>query len=108
MRKLYGEGVASHTGRESCGAGRETCLEAMTAVHAGAAIEPRKYVQDADPVPVAGRPHDSARYCERTVSPAGSMNRRTRGTFVHENRETSDMFVRCRAWRTARWRRRAE
>src|SRR3954463_10583574 len=31
----YGEGVATHTGPESCGCGRETAREALTGVRAG-------------------------------------------------------------------------
>src|SRR5829696_1058615 len=31
----YGEGVASHTGPESCGCGREAAREALTGVRAG-------------------------------------------------------------------------
>lgn len=35
MKESYGEGVASHTGPESCGHGREEVDEALTGVHAG-------------------------------------------------------------------------
>ena len=31
----YGEGVANHTGPESCGCGREAAREALTGVRAG-------------------------------------------------------------------------
>lgn len=35
MKELYGEGVASHTGPESCGGGRKAIAEALTGVRAG-------------------------------------------------------------------------
>ena len=37
----YGEGLASHTGPESCGGVREGASEALTGVHVGRAIERR-------------------------------------------------------------------
>src|SRR4051812_10017036 len=41
MRVPCGEGVASHTGPESCGHAREGMVEALTGERAGWAIEPR-------------------------------------------------------------------
>ena len=35
MKESYGEGLATHTGPESCGADREVRDEALTGVHAG-------------------------------------------------------------------------
>jgi len=35
MREPYGEGVASHTGPESCGYGSNAAAEALTGVRAG-------------------------------------------------------------------------
>jgi hypothetical protein len=35
MREPYGEGVASHTGPESCGGGSNAVAEALTGVRAG-------------------------------------------------------------------------
>jgi hypothetical protein len=35
MKDLYGEGIASHTGSESCGSGRKAIAEALTGVRAG-------------------------------------------------------------------------
>jgi hypothetical protein len=45
-----GEGVAIHTGPESCGATRKGGVEALTAETAGQEIEPRKHprLRDAD------------------------------------------------------------
>jgi transposase len=38
----YGEGLANHTGPESCGGVREGAFEALTGVHIGRVIERRK------------------------------------------------------------------
>ena len=35
MKEPYGEGVANHTGPESCGGGSNAAVEALTGVHAG-------------------------------------------------------------------------
>jgi len=35
MKESYGEGVATHTGPESCAVGRKALGEALTGVHAG-------------------------------------------------------------------------
>jgi hypothetical protein len=35
MKEPYGEGVANHTGPESCGGGSNAVAEALTGVHAG-------------------------------------------------------------------------
>jgi hypothetical protein len=35
MKEPYGEGVASHTGPESCGGGSDAIAEALTGVRAG-------------------------------------------------------------------------
>jgi len=51
MKVPYGEGVATHTGPESCGCAREGTDEALTGERAGRVIEPRKgVVQSADVV----------------------------------------------------------
>jgi len=42
MKESYSEGIASHTGPESCAASREAIGEALTGVRAGQDIEPRK------------------------------------------------------------------
>jgi hypothetical protein len=44
MREPYVEGVATHDGRESCVGVREGAGEALTAVRAGWAMEPRNGV----------------------------------------------------------------
>ena len=42
MKESYGEGLASHTGPESCVDAREGMGEALTGVRSGPGIEPRK------------------------------------------------------------------
>jgi len=72
MRVPYGEGVASHTGPESCVGVREDDGEALTGVRAGWAIEPRKvFVRDAQAVLVAEGNTGSLAKRERP-DPAGS------------------------------------
>jgi RNA-directed DNA polymerase len=43
MKESYGEGLATHTGPESCGASREGGVEALTGGRAGQVIEARKW-----------------------------------------------------------------
>lgn len=87
MKELYAEGVANRSGPESWGGLREEVAQALTGASAGAVIEPRKKLPDADPVCVAGRPRGTHRYREMRSGPAGSETRRTSRTFEHENRE---------------------
>ena len=42
MKESYSEGIANHTGPESCAGSREAIGEALTGVRAGQDIEPRK------------------------------------------------------------------
>ena len=53
MQVLYGEGVATHTGPESCAGGRETVREALTGVRAGQPLSGVNSVRDADALEVA-------------------------------------------------------
>ncbi len=41
MKESYGEGVANHTGPESCGITRKSGVEALTGESTGQDIEPR-------------------------------------------------------------------
>ena len=87
MKELYAEGIASRSDPESCGRHREVPTEALTGALAGADIESRKLLPDADPLTQWGRPHTEHRDCEVPGDPAGSKTRRTPRTFKHENRE---------------------
>ena len=97
MKELYGEGLATHTDPESCAGSRKGAGEALTGVHAGRAIEPRKQpLLGADAVTIGGRQHEPARDCERGVGLARSENSGSRGRMeggcmrgisMRENRE---------------------
>lgn len=48
MRVSYDEGLASHTGSESCGGIREDAIEALTGVRAGWVSSLEKFIRSAD------------------------------------------------------------
>jgi len=63
MKVPYGEGVAIHTGPESCGGVREDMAEALTGDCAGQVLSRESLVlQDADGVNLYGRQHSLSRY----------------------------------------------
>ncbi len=73
MGTSYGEGVASHTGPESCGGGREAVVEALTGGRAGWVLSPENLtVRDADALMSCGRQNRAARHREGRTGPAGS------------------------------------
>ena len=56
MKESHREGLANHSGPESCGCARESRPEALTGEHAGCVIEPRNQQSlDADPVNQVGK-----------------------------------------------------
>ena len=62
MKEPYGEGLATHTGPESCGGPREGVGEALTGVHVGwVSSRERIHFRDADPVGLWGRQHGRVR-----------------------------------------------
>jgi len=88
MKESYGEGVATHTGPESCGAAREGGVEALTGVRAGRVLSrERTLLRGADAVGGCGRPHSAHRYREMRRSPARSETPCTYGNTSRENRE---------------------
>ena len=89
MEKSYGEGLATHTGPESCAAAREDGGEALTGESAGWATsrEIHEPLRGADAVEVGGRPHRTRRHREARTSPARSMTPRMHGNALHGNRE---------------------
>ena len=88
MKESYGEGVASHTDPESCGAGREARVEALTGARAGRVFSrERIFLRGADAVRRSGRPHPARRYREARWDPARSETPGTYGSTSHENRE---------------------
>ena len=88
MRTLYIEGVAIHGGPESCAGTREGAGEALTGVHVGRAIEPRKNLgPGCRRFQICGRQHRRQRYRELLVGPARSETPSMYGTSMRENRE---------------------
>ena len=89
MQESYGEGLATHTGPESCAADREVGGEALTGVRAGRVLS-REIIgplRGADAVEKDGRPHRARRYRETRTDPARSETPSTYGSTSHGNRE---------------------
>jgi hypothetical protein len=85
MRDSYGEGVASHTGPESCGGGREVVIEALTGESAGWVWSSEILnVRDADALMSCGRPHRAKRQRELGTGPAESKT--PKGGFASKGR----------------------
>ena len=88
MKESYGEGLATHTDPESCGATCKGGVEALTGAHAGQVFSRERIVlRGADAVRRSGRPHPAHRYRERRRDPARSKTLCTYGNTSHENRE---------------------
>jgi len=88
MKESYGEGVATHTGPESCAVGRKALGEALTGVHAG---QPLSSEINLSGVPTLLRGaegkigHDASR--ESCPDPAESKTLCMRGNSLRGNRE---------------------
>ena len=88
MKESYVEGLATHSGPESCVAAREGRCEALTGVRAGRVLSrERASLRGADAVRRSGRLHPSPRYRERRRDPARSETPCTYGNTSRENRE---------------------
>ena len=88
MKKSYGEGLATHTGPESCGAAREGSGEALTGECMGRVFSRvRILLRDADAVRRSGRPHPVHRCGEVPQSPARSETPSTYRSTSYGNRE---------------------
>src|SRR3989442_15228929 len=96
MKESYGEGVATHTGPESCAAGREDDGEALTGGRAGRVfsreihapwLRPRA-LRGADALRRSGRPHRAHRQREVRPDPARSETPGMLGHAAHGNRES--------------------
>src|SRR6058998_3721238 len=88
MKESYGEGLATHTGPESCGAACKGGTEALTGVRAGRVLSrERRSLRDADAVGESGRPHLVHRYGEVHRGPARSQTPCTCGNTSSGNRE---------------------
>jgi RNA-directed DNA polymerase len=89
MKESHGEGIAAHTGPESCAATREGRSEALTGEGAGRVFSRESSVlRDADAVERGGRLHPARRYRETRRSPARSVTPRMPGRTLRENRES--------------------
>jgi hypothetical protein len=88
MKEPYGEGVASHTGPESCGGGSNAAAEALTGVRAGRVLSREMYKdQDADVVGRHGRRNRGHRQREMPQDPARSKALSMHGNILRGNRE---------------------
>ena len=90
MEVSYGEGLATHTGPESCAVDREVGGEALTGECAGRVLSREIsgfQLRGADVLDTGGRPHRSRRYRETREDPARSETPSTHGSTSHGNRE---------------------
>src|SRR5437867_3935628 len=94
MQESHGEGLASHTGPESCVGPREGAGEALTGdVQAGYAAA-KGPLRDADAMEGGGRQDLTRRSCETGRGPARSETPRMYGSTSCENRESPGSPVR--------------
>ena len=88
MKESYGEGLATHTDPESCGATCEGGVEALTGARAGRVFSrERAALQGADDVKEIGRQHRARRQRETRTDPARSETPCTYGNTMLGNRE---------------------
>ncbi len=88
MKESYAEGLATHSGPESCVAVREDSGEALTGVRAGRVLSrEREYLRGVDAVGKSGRQYLVRRYRETLRAPARSETPCTYGNTSRENRE---------------------
>src|SRR6516164_5906886 len=88
MKESYSEGVATHTGPESCDAACEGAAEALTGVRAGrVSSRERRSLWSADAVEDGGRRRRPRRYRETLSGSARSKTPSTYGNTLRGNRE---------------------
>jgi hypothetical protein len=88
MKESYSEGVATHTGPESCDVVREGGVEALTGVRAGRVLSRESnFLRSADAVEDVGRQHRARRYRETLPDSARSETPSTYGNTLRGNRE---------------------
>ena len=105
MKVSYGEGLAAHTGSESCVGVRKGADEALTGVRIGQVLSreietpPRKrwLLRGADAVEIVGRRNWRRRYRETLLDPARSETLRMYASTLSGNREILCLFVRERS-----------
>ena len=85
MKEPYGEGLASHTGPESCTFSRKAEREALTGAHAGGVLSREIIInQSADTVHRVGRQH---RWMRQREYPLGSARSKTPACMGNSTRE---------------------
>ena len=95
MKVSYGEGLATHTGSESCIGVRKGAGEALTGVRAGQVLSreietpsrKRWLLRSADAVEIVGRQNWGRRYRETLVGSARSETLRMYASTLSGNRE---------------------
>ncbi len=88
MKESYVEGLAAHSGPESCVVAREGRGEALPGVRAGRVLSREsRFLRDADAVGEGGRPHSAHRYRKMRRDPARSETPSMYGNTSRENRE---------------------
>jgi hypothetical protein len=88
MKVSRSEGLANHTGPESCGAAREDGVEALTGEGAGRVFSRETYtLRNADALRAGGRHNRIRRYREALPSSARSQTPSTYRSTLHGNRE---------------------
>ena len=100
MEVPYGEGLATHTGPESCALARKDLGEALTGGRAGRVLsrEMHETLRGADAVGECGRPHRPWRYRESRPDPARSETPSTHGRTSYGNREVPLLAQEDGAW----------
>jgi hypothetical protein len=80
MKEPGGEGIASHTGPESCEGGGDAALEALTGVRAGWVLSPAmSSVGSADGFRIRGRQYGTGRHRKARLGSPGSKAPCTHG-----------------------------
>lgn len=94
MKESYGEGLANHTGPESCAGGREPTGEALTGEHAGQPLSSEITETGAPTLLTDGEGHTPGGAIRKSPGgPAESKTLRMRGRSMHGNREIPSLFA---------------
>ncbi len=92
MKELHRKGLASHSDPESCGDVREDVVEALTGAHASRVSSCEiKFIGSADSVLVDARNIGNNNIGKILLNYPQSQTPREHGTFLHGNRETSQV-----------------
>ena len=95
MKESHGEGIAYHTGPESCVDDLQRRGEALTGERAGWVLSPERDMRpSADGVLLHGRQHTASRYGKACGGSAGSETPCMHGSTTGGNRETLRLTIR--------------